>query len=356
MLFITKYENGKSSFGGMVRVKDIEAITSDAEFLSVNLTHPFHYSFSLNENGNKVYNVGVFRFNKVLNVLRKHSAVYFHTVGNFIKLSPYFPLLKRKKKFIDLHGAQPEEFSYSNKAFRALLFGYFEKLAFQNCDVFIHVSRKMIKHFSDKYPQSNRHDLYIPIFSSIININSQLELQSEANEARKALQIFDDKPIFLYSGGIQAWQKSELVVDFSTSVLDAGARVIILSMQKEYFKTALVKYQNNSNLQIASVNPEELSKYYLAASYGMMFRDDHILNEVASPTKLSEYLFYGMVPMLTSIKVGDFVPLGIDYSVLNDACFSGTVRKSKSEVNRKIILQAMRNSQKETLQGLLNGS
>ena len=353
MLFITKYENGSSTFGGMVRVKDVECITNRSEFLTVNLMEPFHYSFTMNENGNKVYNIGVFRFNKVMNVLREHSGVYFHTVGNFIKLSPYLFVLKSKKKFIDLHGAQPEEFSYSRKKLRSILFGYFEKLAFRNCDFFIHVSRKMITHFSDKYPQHRKENLYVPIFSLNIDVNEKLELQTQANEARKVLKIFDDKPIFLYSGGIQAWQKSELVIDFLTSVLDAGSRVIILSMQKKFFETAFSEYQNDSNLLVASVSPAKLSTYYLAANYGIMFRDNHVLNEVASPTKFSEYLFYGMIPLLTSINVGDFVSLGIDYASPNDFCFNSS-NHNKSEKNRQIILQAMQNSQKYKLKELLN--
>jgi hypothetical protein len=352
MLFITKYESGESTFGGMVRVKDIEDITINAEFLTINLKRPFHYSHSINENGNKVFNVGIFRFNKILTILKKHKSVYFHTIGNFIKLSPYLITLSAKKKFIDLHGAQPEELSYSNKAFLSFIFGFFERLAFKRCDVFIHVSQQMIKHFNAKYPGLDPVNLYVPIFSASINVDEKLVLQRQANEARKELQIFDDKPVFLYSGGIQAWQKSELVVDFSKSALDAGARVIILSMQKEYFKTALVNYKNNSNLLIASVKPEELSKYYLAANFGIMFRDDHVLNEVASPTKLSEYLFYGMVPILTSIKVGDFVPLGIEHSTLNS--FSFNKGSFKSEKNREIIIHAMKNSQKDKLKGLLN--
>lgn len=354
MLFITKYENGESTFGGMVRVKDIEKITSNAEFLTVNLTQPFHYSFTINENGNKVYNVGVLRSNKALNVLSKHSALYFHTVGNFIKLSPYLLFLKSKKKFIDLHGAQPEELSYSKKVMQSILFSFFEKLAFKSCDVFIHVSRQMIAHFNDKYPGSKRVDLYVPIFSSSININEKLKLRGQSLSARKSLQIFDDKPIFLYSGGIQAWQKSELVVDFSISALEAGARVIILSMQKKFFKLKLSKYETSSNLLILSVKPEELSKYYLAANYGVMFRDEHVLNEVASPTKLSEYLFYGMTPILTSIKVGDFVPLGIDYSTFKSFDFNTAGHELKSEKNRAIILQAMTSSEKDKLKGLLN--
>jgi len=178
MLYITKYEDGKSSSGGMVRVKDIESITNFSEFLTINLKQPFHYSHFINQNGNKVYSVGLLRVSKLLNIIKNHSSVYFHTVGNFIKLSPYLFSLKSKRKFIDLHGAQPEELSYSGKQVVALVFTFFEKVAFKQCDTFIHVSHKMIKHFKSKYPSLERTDLYVPIFSSSIDMETGLIFQS----------------------------------------------------------------------------------------------------------------------------------------------------------------------------------
>jgi hypothetical protein len=353
MLYVTKYENGKSSFGGMVRVKDIERLTQWSEFLTINLMKPFHYSSSINENGNKVFNIGVLRFKKIISVLNNHSGIYFHTVGNFIKLSPYLPLLRSKKKIIDLHGSQPEEFSYSNKVLHSFIFGYFEKLAFSKCDVFIHVSKKMITHFCSKYPGRSYENLYVPIFSSIIDETHGIQLRYQVENARIKLKIFDDKPIYLYSGGVQAWQKSELVIHFLTKVLKAGGRVIILSMQSKVFESAFSEYKGNPYLTITSASPNELSTYYIAANYGIMFRDEHTLNVVASPTKLSEYLYYGMIPILTSTHVGDFVSLGIDY--LNVDKFPCTsIYPQKSYKNQRIVLQAMKNSEKSKLKALLN--
>ncbi|MCC4781982.1 hypothetical protein CSB62_22180 [Vibrio splendidus] len=355
MLYITKYEDGSSSFGGMVRVKDIESITHFSEFLTISLKHPFHYSHFINENGNKVYIVGLFRTNKLRKIIEKHSSVYFHTVGNFIKLFPYLTCLKNKRKFIDLHGAQPEEFSYSGNRGLAFLFTFFEKLAFKHCDIFIHVSYKMIKHFEDKYPFFNRKDLYVPIFSSNINMEGGLDFNKLTVDARQLLNIDDSKPIFLYSGGIQAWQKSNLVVDFAKSVLESYGRIIILSMQSTFFEERLSEFSNSPYLLIRSVKPEELSTYYIAADYGIMFRDDNTLNVVSSPTKMSEYLYYGMKPVLTSTNVGDFVDFGIEYMQLTSKLDFSTLKSEKSLVNHKIITERMSSSDKELLMEYING-
>lgn len=354
MLFITKYENGRSSFGGMVRVKDIESITDDAEFLSVNLRNPFGYTFYMNESGNTVSSIGLFRIDRILSLFKRHTTVYFHTVGNFIKIFPFLFLLRNKKKIIDLHGAQPEEFEYSGERFKSAIFSFFERLAFRKCDVFIHVSLKMLEHFQVKHPRATCSDLYVPIFSNNIDVNIGLDLEEEEHLARTELGFFDDQPVFLYSGGVQAWQKIEQVIAFSKLILDSGGRVIILSMQKELFEAGLRVHQHNSKLLIKSVKPEELSKYYLAATYGMMFRDDHVLNEVASPTKLSEYLFYGVVPVLTSVKVGDFVGLGMEYCELDNFSFTGVDHRFKSKRNREVIIKAILSSQKDKLRTLLN--
>ncbi|OHT22610.1 hypothetical protein [Providencia stuartii] len=352
MLFVTKYENKKSTFGGMVRVKDIESICEKAEFLSINLKKPFDTYEYINDEGNKVYNIGLLNIFKIIKILKSHDAIYFHTVGNFIKLFPYISFIKKKKKFIDLHGSQPEEFSYSGAKFRSSIFSFFEKKAFKHCNIFIHVSHNMIKHFRKKYPYHNKKDLYVPIFSSDIDLNKKINFYLESKKARDMLSINDDKPIFLYSGGVQAWQKIDLIIKYSKNALNSGYRVIILSMQKKIFQEKLSEFSDNSNLLIESVSPNELYQYYLAANYGLMFRDDNILNIVSSPTKMSEYLYYGMKPVLTSTNVGDFVSFGIEY--INFDNNINLLNNTKSDINHDIICEKLSSSDKELLARLIN--
>ncbi|WP_419210287.1 hypothetical protein ABRP32_19755 [Providencia manganoxydans] len=112
------------------------------------------------------------------------------------------------------------------------------------------------------------------------------------------------------------------------------------------------EFSDNSNLLIESVSPNELYQYYLAANYGLMFRDDNILNIVSSPTKMSEYLYYGMKPVLTSTNVGDFVSFGIEY--INFDNNINLLNNTKSDINHDIICEKLSSSDKKLLARLIN--
>jgi len=349
MLFVSKYENGGSSSGGMVRVKDMEKLLTGCkcEFLTIDLSSPFSYHENLNENGNNVIKAGWLRFLKIYALLKAHHTIYFHSVGNFIKFFPFLVLSIGKTKMLDLHGAQPEEFYYRGQKIRSKIFGFFERIAFSVCDAFIHVSQNMIDHFQAKYPLEKRHDFYVPIFSSIINFEEPPNVYRCQSEARRVLGIDDKVPVFLYSGGIQEWQKPAEVCEFIRDVIRLGFSAIILSMQKDFFESMLIEHLGNERLIIRSVKPSDLDVYYKAANFGIMFRDEDILNRVASPTKMTEYLYYGMIPILKSRNVGDFVNLGIESLLAEESLVEPAPRKSSH--NQKILCDILSNSGKYEL-------
>lgn len=353
MLFITKYSEGINSFGGMVRVKDIEKLTSNPSFLTISLINPLINEKIKNSKGNTVNVIGFFRIIKIFRIMSQSQDIYFHTVGNFIKSSCVLPFLGNKRWFIDLHGAQPEEFSYMQKQTVSRLFRFFEMLAFRFCDYYIHVSKNMENHFRNRYPRSKGKHIYAPILSPNIDVRQSIDLCKELVESRKKLELTLNKPIFLYSGGIQEWQKVEKIIEFSKKVIENDSVMIILSGQSDFFEKRLSSLISSNNLIIKSVVPEELSKYYLAANYGVMFRDDNILNIVSSPTKMSEYLYYGMLPVLSSLNVGDFVNLGVDY-VKEDVLEHMPSHNALSTKNHKIMCELIESSDFQKLRDLFN--
>jgi len=125
-------------------------------------------------------------------------------------------------------------------------------------------------------------------------------------------------------------------------------------MQKSFFDKYLAEFSGSPYLLIESVKPEDLSTYYLAANYGVMFRDDNTLNVVSSPTKMSEYLYYGMKPVLTSTNVGDFVEFGIEYIEFNSDLNLSELKNKKSLKNNQIIIENMNSSDKELLGVAIN--
>ena len=70
--------------------------------------------------------------------------------------------------------------------------------------------------------------------------------------------------------------------------------------------------------RVDTLSAEELKLEYEKADYGFMLRDDIIVNEVACPTKLIDYIKYGIIPIMKSEKVGDFVENGLGYVKLED--------------------------------------
>jgi len=91
----------------------------------------------------------------------------------------------------------------------------------------------------------------------------------------------------------------------------------------------------NPKIEILSLSPEELKRYYVKAHYGFILRDDVVVNRVACPTKMIEYLNYGMIPVVLSPFVGDFDEMGYEYVKLSD--FNAENKPAKSLKNVKII-------------------
>ena len=60
-----------------------------------------------------------------------------------------------------------------------------------------------------------------------------------------------------------------------------------------------------------------------------MLRDSSPVNYVACPTKIIEYLKYGIIPILKSTEIGDFVDLGMEYITYTDLMKGLTISHKK---------------------------
>lgn len=57
----------------------------------------------------------------------------------------------------------------------------------------------------------------------------------------------------------------------------------------------------------------DLPAAYGTADFGLILRDESSVNQVSCPTKLVEYLLFGLVPVVRSPHMGDFHRLGFAY-------------------------------------------
>jgi hypothetical protein len=136
--------------------------------------------------------------------------------------------------------------------------------------------------------------------------------------------------VLLYSGGLQEYQCiSETVKVFRQWTARFGAKLIFLTQDK---KTAAALLSQSGapagNYHVDSGSPENLRGYFHQADFAFILRHDNIVNRVASPVKIGEYLGCG-VPLLFTGCTGDLAeigatrPIGIDMDLarIGDAAY-----------------------------------
>ncbi len=116
-------------------------------------------------------------------------------------------------------------------------------------------------------------------------------------QARSELSISDQKTVYCYNGSAKSWQCPEDTVDFFIIEYkkNNNAFLLILTQDIEIFENILTRKNLPKNSYIIKkVTHKEIYKYLSAADYGLIFRENNILNWVSRPTKALEYEAVGI--------------------------------------------------------------
>lgn len=117
------------------------------------------------------------------------------------------------------------------------------------------------------------------------------------NNIRKKLNIVKDAVVYCYSGSTHKWQCPDKIVNFFKEKLKNNNKsfLMILTSSPKVFET-LIKKTNIpvKNHIVLSVHHNEIYEYLSAADFGLLFREEHILNWVSRPTKALEYQSVGL--------------------------------------------------------------
>ncbi|WP_027187152.1 glycosyltransferase [Desulfovibrio cuneatus] len=233
--------------------------------------------------------------------------LYFHSV--LAMLNGYFPwllYLPGIKGIIDVHGVVPEEFRYHNDFYSALRTEEKERFAMHHAKLVVVVSEAMAKYLQQKYGACVKGDIIVlPIFPSL---PSSLDDKTIDNE----------KPIAIYAGGLHKWQ---LAPEMAKAILlqPTLCNYKIFTPQPEGFKKLFTQpLPDCCEIEISSKPHTELISEYARSHFGFILREDIVVNHVACPTKLVEYIGMGIVPIIKSPFIGDFNDKGLQYVALED--------------------------------------
>ena len=261
----------------------------------------------LTKNPRRFYNKNVDSYKAVsetsLNSLFSDAGcIYIHSLYSAMK----FPLeLLQKfsgKIIIDAHGCVVEEMEFGEqdgeKIAKAKLY---EKTLFPRLKAVVCVSKNMIDFYKSKYGMENVQFIELPIFAK----------QRYTNYADSG-KSFNKK--IVYSGGTNKWQNIDEMIQVIKN-LPQDFEVKIISPDTQYFKNRL---ENIKNVTVKAVAPEQVRSEYEDCTYGFILRDNIVVNHVACPTKLIEYMAANLLPVVSYEGIGDFERLGYKYLPVND--------------------------------------
>ncbi|WP_353182884.1 hypothetical protein [Parapedobacter lycopersici] len=351
VLILADFPNEKNRHEGMAQrilAIDQQIQPVDRQYLFV--SHRRFFQSEAEPVGERAiqYRYNLFRhFFLILKQLRSAQTIYIHSVINLLPILPLFPFL-RKKTFVilDAHGVVPEEQQLAGRRFKSFLYALVERMAIIRVNLVLVVTEAMETYLRKKYPQSSPTYVRYGIFPAHLDPSMPLT---------PGESITDDGLVrVIYSGNLQSWQNIDLMIQLIKTNQDNRIRYDILTGEPIVMKKRLAaEGVALHNVHVQTVTPSELGDYYRAAHYGIVLRDDIPVNRVACPTKLVEYLYYGMIPIVKSVHIGDFAAMGYEYLAYES--FSSQVTARKSAVNQAVARGMIEQHRQIDIKTILTG-
>ena len=235
----------------------------------------------------------------VSKIMETVGTIYVHTLHLAEHVLPW---LEIGKIYVDIHGITPEEEENMGNFHLKKRYENTERLVLKNANCCICVSGSMMDHYADKYPTIEPRWLTIPI---------NIEIPSDFSISDRT---FSDgrRPLVLYSGGTQNWQNVKSMLALAESV---GEKFEFNFLSHD--QSSIQKWIKESRMTyppaLGYYEKPRLFGIYRSADFGLILRDDSPINRVSCPTKLIEYLLFGLIPVVRSPYIGDFHRFGFAY-------------------------------------------
>lgn len=299
--------------GWMTRVLSIDKLLSEIQciYLNFSTTH-FDTQFAvINNHSRKRAEIFLHpqkKYSKkhISEIVKSVNSIYVHTL---VLAEHMLPWLDSGKICVDIHGVAPEEEAMVGHPQRSERYQAVEQAVLQGAKCCISVSEAMIEHYKSKYPAFRPRWLtlpIIPLFPADLEITPKLPSDNH-------------RLVALYSGGFQPWQNLDAMLDLVEAIGDE-IDFHFLSHEQEIILEHISYRSLPCQPIIRFCSKCHLPSTYYAADFGLVLRDNSVVNRVACPTKLMEYIYFGCVPVVRSPLIGDFQKLG--YAYINEKDFA----------------------------------
>lgn len=258
----------------------------------------------------------------------KEDYVLATTLKSFLLLY----LVGRRNFIYWYQGITPEEvFLMSGQKWKYYVNSYIEKLSLKIVKYKIGVSKYLFEHFENKYKMKidGKTVFIMPCFNSEIN-----------EESFKTPGKYE-KNIFCYAGGTQVWQGFDKILQIYAEIEKKREDVFLKVYSKDIESAKrMIDIAKLKHYSVDCVPQSKMNQALADCKFGFIIRDDNIINNVATPTKLGTYLANGVIPIFSS-TIHSFSDLAHDYKYLccvnNDDVVERIDEMLNQEINRKKV-------------------
>lgn len=355
IIFFSTYpvKNEQLADGYFARVKNIDDIfeVDHRTYLDLSLIKNFKYKHIQVNEKLTIIKANVFcHYTKILKILKTAPVFYIQSLLRY-RETVFFPIGRNKKIIWDVHGACPEENKFKGDRIKAFINEIFESWLARRATIKVTVNNSMSHHLQEKYPGITAPTVVLPLINKSFFHNIALE---QLDELRKELNITTAHTVFIYAGSLLKWQRFEDVLQLIAQLHNLNYRFIVLTGEQEKARQLIAKYQMSNKILLRTATANEIAGYYMLSHYGFILRDKHLLNEVATPTKLMEYMYYGLTPIVDYAHIGDFLEWGYDHVYFKNV--TDYMPPCKSKKNEQIIKTIFDNKQKSDFRNFILAS
>lgn len=207
----------------------------------------------------------------------------FHCVG----VMPEEWVMKRSDGKKEQLRASPREWLLTTIERRAVVFS----------DFLFSVSKPMSDHLAGKYGRRPH-----GVIRMIVNGELFKPDFGQRSKHRERMGLAADDILMNYAGGASVWQSVDIIEDQFEALRALEPRFKLLKIIRD--DSGRRSTSNGAVFTENNLDQSEVASLMTACDIGVMQRDPHIVNRVASPIKLTEYLASGL-PVIISPDVGD---------------------------------------------------
>lgn len=228
------------------------------------------------------------RTNDINSINRKRDFIILDTCKEAFK----YWVKGYKNIIIWIQGVVPEErLMMGQPKYKYYAHSLIEKIMLNKAKFLFMVSEAMLHHYEHKYGLTLDGKTYImPCYN-------EDHLDDNSFEDDEKYQ----KNTFLYAGSLQKWQCFEETVNVYKMIEAqlSNTKLIVYTDEKDK-ALSIVEAKQIKNYLVDYVPASELGDKIKNLKFGFVLRKDDVVNEVATPTKISNYISHGIIPIYSS--------------------------------------------------------